>query len=205
MSNSLAIAAVTGTLYELLRGVIHAVPGVSSEPELTDTDITRKPLDLARDSEAKSQLNLFLYQVSPNAAHASRRGDSGPAPVALNLHYLISAYGKNGDELLAHRLLGRAVRALHDHPVLSSQRIADAIHTYPELSGGDLDLQKEHIRVTPLPLSMEDLAKLWGACHGKYRLSVAYQVSVVLLESTLPVLQAKPVQVRQLAVDPIAP
>ena len=202
MSNALAIATVTGALYELLRGVVHAVPGSSGEPELPETDITRKPLDLARDSEANSQLNLFLYQISPNAADSNGRSDAKPLPLSLNLHYLLTAYGKDGDDLLAHRLLGRAVRALHDQPVLGSGRISDAIKTYPELAGGDLHLQKEHIRITPLPLSMDELTKLWGACHGRYRLSLAYQVTVVFIDSTLPAIQAKPVAVRQLTVAP---
>lgn len=205
MSNSLAIAVVTGALYELLRGVIHAVPGASGEPELTETDITRKPLDLARDSETRSQLNLFLYHVGNNAAHASSHGDSASSRLAFNLSYLITAYGKDGDELLAHRLLGRAARALSDNPVLGAQQITAAISTYPELGGGDLNLQKEHLRITPLPLSLEELTKLWSACHGRYRLSLAYQVAVVLIDSTRPTPPVKPVRVRQLQVDPSVP
>lgn len=203
MSNTLAVSAVTGALFELLRGVVRAGP--DGEAELTDTDITRKPPDQARDSEAKSQINLYLYQVAPNAAFTSRSSDSGPSPIALTLSYLITFYGKDADELLAHRLLGRAVRALHDQAVLSAQRIEDACKTYPELTGANLHLQRDRIRITPLPMSMDEQARIWGSLQSRFRLSLAYQVSAVVIESALPKVQAKAVETRNIAVGTTEP
>jgi len=41
----------------------------------------------------------------------------------------------------------------------------------------------ERVRIRPQPMSVDDLSKLWGGFQTEYRPSVAYQVSVVLIES----------------------
>ena len=60
MSNPLAIAAVTATLRNLLVHGVHI------------SEVTARPLDLARRSAVGDQLNLFLYQVLPDAAWRNR-------------------------------------------------------------------------------------------------------------------------------------
>lgn len=177
MSNSLAIAAVTATLRNLLdRGLNVSVPG---------TKVTTRPLDKARAHDLGNQVNLFLYQTLPNAAWRNidlPRTDpattTGHPALALNLYYLLSAYGQNEDdpEPFSHRLLGEAMRLLHDHPVLDPQAIKEA------LAGNDLHAQAERVRITLQPLSLEEMSKLWSAFQTQYRVSVAYEVSVVLIE-----------------------
>jgi hypothetical protein len=174
MSNSLAIAAVTATLRYLLdRGLNAEVPG---------TRLTTRPPDKARDGQSGNQVNLFLYQTLPNAAwrNLALPGNPGPPPLALNLHYLLSAYGQNEDdpEPTSHHLLGLAMRILHDHAVLDPAVIRAA------LPGNDLHEQAERVRVTPQPLSLEEMSKLWSTFQTPYRLAVAYEVSVVLIAST---------------------
>ena len=46
--------------------------------------------------------------------------------------------------------------------------------------------QIERVRITPQPLSVDELSKLWTAFQTHFRISAAYQVSVVLIESTRP-------------------
>jgi len=65
---------------------------------------------------------------------------------------------------------------------------------YPYLSTSNLADEMELVKFTPLPLSLEELAKLWSVFfQTQYTLSVAYQGTVVLIESedapraTLPV------------------
>src|SRR5512140_2194799 len=115
MSNTLAIAAVTATIKDILGAVA-------------------RPPDKARTSEDVNQLNLFLYQTVPNAALRNgynspqvRPGEQGFSPLAVNLHYLLTAYGRNFDELLSHRLLGRAMSLLHDHVILFPANIKHAL------------------------------------------------------------------------------
>jgi hypothetical protein len=39
------------------------------------------------------------------------------------------------------------------------------------------------VRVTLQPLSLEEMSRLWSTFQTQYRLSVAYEVSVVLIDS----------------------
>jgi hypothetical protein len=100
--------------------------------------------------------------------------------LALNLYYLLSAYGANDDDPdpHSHRLLAQAMRLLHDHPVLDPGRIREA------LAGNDLHEQAERLRVTLQPLTLEEMTKLWNTFQTPYRVSVAYEVSVVLIAGT---------------------
>jgi hypothetical protein len=191
MSNSLAIATVTATLRNLLTH------GLNSDPELADASVSTKPPDLARDSNTNNQLNLFLYRTEPNPAmgnlplpHQTRPGESAEPPLALNLHYLLTAYGRDNDDVLGHRLLGRAMSLLHDHPLLAAGEIEAA------LEGTDLHQQVERVRITPVPLSTDEMSNLWTTFQSQYRISVAYQLALVLIESTRPVKAPLPVLAR---------
>ena len=69
------------------------------------------------------------------------------------------------------------MRALHDYPVLDPADIKAVI------PGNDLSLQVERVRVTPQPISVDEMSKLWTTFSAQYRTSAAYQVTVVLIES----------------------
>lgn len=170
MSNSLAIAAVTSTLRHLLdRGLNREIPGAK---------VTTRPPDKARGGDSGNQVNLFLYHTAPNAAWRNiKPGEADQPPLALNLYYILSAYGQNEDDPdpFSHRLLGEAMHILHNHPVL------DPVEIKESLDGSDLHKQAERVRVTLQPLSIEEISKLWTAFQTPYRISVAYEVSVVLI------------------------
>ncbi len=176
MSNPLAIAAVTATLRNLIMEVTADLP---------DAQVTAKPPHKARNSNDNgNQLNLFLYQTALNAAWQQKKGSNrvnvdemGKPPLALNLYYLLTAYGKNDEDILSHRLLGQAMSILHDRGAFSADEIKAA------LPGNDLYEQVEQVRITPQPLSLEELSKLWNNFQTSYGISVAYQVSVVLISS----------------------
>jgi hypothetical protein len=84
---------------------------------------------------------------------------------------------------------------LHDHPLLGRDQIRAA------LPGNDLHQQVERVRVTPAPLTLDELSKLWTAFQTQYRISSAWQASVVLIESTQPAVTPLPVLTRQLTVQ----
>lgn len=189
MSNTLAIAAVTATLKDILAAVAHPLPGdPDPDSDLADAMCTSRPPDKARTSEDVNQLNLFLFQTMPNAALRNavipqqvRGGEQGFSPLAINLHYLLTAYGRNFDELLTHRLLGRAMSLLHDHAILFPGDIKHALSG--GLTGADLPNQIEHVRITTRTLSAEESSKLWTMFQTPYRLSTAYEAQVVLIDS----------------------
>jgi hypothetical protein len=148
MSNTLAIAATTSTLRNLLLASIPLL-----DLDLSDPEVTIAPPDLPRKGIAKAQLNLFLYQTVVNAAWRNldmprqvRPGEV--APLALNLHYLVTAYGRGetDNDGTSHRVLSGAMSVLHDHPVLGQSEIAAS------LPNNDLAEQFERLRITPLQL-----------------------------------------------------
>jgi hypothetical protein len=221
MSSPLAIAAVTAVLKDLLNnGVIDhdlsaAVGGTVS--------VTALPPDrVETGTEEQNQLNLFLFQVTPNPGWRnfglpSRAASGEPvtnAPLALDLHYLLSAYSPQ--ELNAEILLGYAMHLLHEAPVLTRQDIRTALAAPAPVTGSilpaafqaaaasDLADQVEQIKVTPHFLSTEELSKLWTAFQGHYRPTVAYMASVVLIEARRPTRAALPVRERRLHVVPLS-
>ena len=146
MSDSLSIAAVTSTLRALLASGVRNV--------LTNQDgVTTRPLDRARTGGSNlKQLNLYLYQTAVNAAlrnqdfpSRTKPGETGHPPLALDLHYLVTAYGEGDEDLKGdgHQLLGQAMLTLHDHAVLSREEIKNA---QPQ---SNLHEQIERIRITP--------------------------------------------------------
>jgi hypothetical protein len=171
-------------------------------------------------AKEQNQINLFLFQVTPNPGWRnmglpSRAGGgervSNP-PLALDLHYLLTAYGQ--EQFNAEILLGYAMHLLHEKPVLTRQEIRSALAVPSPVTGGilppafkegaaaDLADQVEQIKITPQILNTEELSKLWTAFQGHYRPTTAYQVSVVLIESRRPTLAPLPVRERKLHVLP---
>lgn len=219
MSNALAIAGVTAVLRDLLNdGLInHNVSGVLG----STVTVSVLPPDrvVPGNGAESSQLNLFLHQVSANtgwrneglpARDVSGRQRLSNPPLALNLHYLISAYG--GGDLHAEILLGYAMQLLHETPVLTRQAIRTALNPSPDVGTGlppalraladsGLESQIEQIRITPEYLNTEEMSKLWTAIQSNFRPTAAYVASVVLMESDTPARAPLPVLSRG-AVDP---
>ncbi len=212
MSTALAIAGVTAVLRDRLNeGVVnHDVSAVTGST-VNVTTLSPDRVIPAEGTES-TQLNIFLYQVTPNNGLSNNalpsRDSSGRhrltnAPLALDLHYLISAYGS--EPLHREILLGYAMQLMHEYPVLTREMIRTALNPSPNV-GTDLPPtlralaecgladQVESLKITPQFLNTEEMSKLWTATQSHYRPSAAYQVSVVLIEiqestrPTLPVL-----------------
>lgn len=197
MSSFEAIKGVTATLCYLLDQGSQVPVDPPPIDHVPGTNITTLPPDKAQEGNGK-RLNLFLYQITPNAAWRNmplpnqvKSGEFGYPPLAVDLHYLLTAYDSTDQEadLETQRLLGRAMLILHDNGLID--------RTFLEQISPDSGLhqQVEQIKVIPSPLSLEEMSKLWTTFQSQYRLSVAYQVSVLLIESTketrmpLPVLR----------------
>lgn len=209
MSNYLAIATVTATLAHMLRDPVQADVGGS------DVWPDRPPDDDS--APAGPEVRIFLYGVRPNAAWRnadlptrSSGGDLAQRPqAALDLHYLLSFYG---DEraLEPQRMLGSVVRELHARPLLGRDEIrqmvaagVDADPSFP-LATTDLADQPELVRFTPLALDLDEMSKLWSAFfQAPYRLSVAWQASVVLVSPDDATRPSLPVSERRLVVTTI--
>jgi hypothetical protein len=221
MSTALAIAGVSTVLRDLLNDgfVNHDVSGVIG----TTVSVTTLPPDkVAKDTSGAevTQLNLFLRQVTPNAgwrnealpsADGSGRTRLTNAPLAIDLHYLISAYG--AAELHAEILLGYAMQLLHENPVITRDAIRKALQPSPDvgitlplalraLADSGLQDQVERLRVTPEYLNPEEMSNFWTATNTHFRPSAAYQVSVVLIQRADPTPSPLPVLTREIFVRP---
>lgn len=201
MSNFLAVANVTLALRNLLEDVL-------------DDDVGGAQVSMVRPGESAATpatgANIFLYRASPNAAWRNddlpaRRSDGTLArkpTAAIDLHYLISFYGDD-KSLETHRLLGSAVRTLHSWPTLDRETLRSAaLASY--LAGSNIAEAVECVRLTPANLDLEELSKLWSVLfQTPYVLSVAYDASVVLIESDDAPQPSLPVRARNVYVSTI--
>jgi hypothetical protein len=194
MSNALAIATVTATL--ALKVLTPAASAAGFGANVT----TDRP-DSSSGNTGQPKVNLYLFQITPNAAWRNRDLPTRTSEsqliqrprAAIDLHYLLSFYG-NDSELQPQRLLGQVVRAMHSQPVLTREMIRDTVGGTSYLAGSNLDEEVELVKFTPLLFSLEELSKLWSILfQTPYALSIAYQASVVLIESEDTVGPALPV------------
>jgi hypothetical protein len=219
MSSALAISGVSAVLQFYLANLY---AGLSALFGSTVTVSSKAP-DLIQESfgagAAECQVNLFLHQVThntgwrnqdlPSAGPDGRSRLSSP-PLALDLHYLMTAYGS--EDWQAEALLGFALLMLHENPVLTRQDIGNAISKLPitdptnplsaPLGTAGLADQIELLKITPSALGREEMAWLWTALKADYRPTFSFQVSVVLIERQNPQTLALPVLVRDIVVEP---
>ncbi|HME31290.1 MAG TPA: DUF4255 domain-containing protein [Terriglobales bacterium] len=205
MSNFLAIATVTAALQQLLQ------PPVSAA--VTGAKVGFNRPDGSGGGTPSPGVNVYLYQVTPNAAFRNvdlptRRSNATLVRkplAALDLHYLFTFQG-NDAALEPQRMLGVVASTLEEQPLLSADDINAAITSAQFsaiLGASDLANQVEQVRFTPTALTLEEFSKLWSAFFQvEYSLSAAYQASVVLIESEETPQTALPVQARNLYVSP---
>ena len=202
MSNFRAIAAVTETMKTLIQNQIQV-------PEAVVT--TLKPNNPGPGAEPR--VNLYLYQVAPNASlrnqslpttSASGKTVYNKPQVALDLHYLLTFYGDEAN-LVPQKLLASVVSLLNAEPTLSPSLIDFALRhsEHPDLVYSGLIEQPNRVRVTPMTLNLEQLSKLWSVfLKVEYSLSAIYVASVVLIDADVPVSEALPVRKPELYVVP---
>ena len=135
MSSPLAIAAVTAALKDLLNDGLLNHQDLSS---IGSFSVTALPPDRVTTGQNEpNQLNLFLYQVTPNLgwrnADLPSRNTQGArlsnTPLAIDLHYLLTAYGSQ--DLKAEVLLGYAMHLLHETPVLTREQLRIVLGALP--------------------------------------------------------------------------
>jgi hypothetical protein len=194
MAGVTAIQGVDDTLKQLVKD---AVAGLLPMP-----DVTVGPLD--RDS-SELRLNWFLYRITPSPAYRNMeppatgwRTARGRPPLALQLQYLLTAFPatttNGGDqEQFAHAGLAAAMRALHTNAIIDEDDAALSSLATPLV---------EPLRITLDTLDLEALSKLWTATTQPLRLSVGYEVSLVVVDAPEQYVAGPPVQARRVAVAP---
>lgn len=211
MSSPLAIAAVTAVLRSFLNDAVtdYGLPAL-----LGGVTVSSAPPDTFDLHATTPQINLFLFQATENQGwrnyalpSRSSNGDriSNP-PLALDLSYLVTAYGVG--DYYPEALLGYAMVVLHEMPVFTRDAIREALGAsssdplFKALTNSDLADQIEQIRIVPQTISIDEMSKIWTALQSQYRPTAVYKVSVVLIESTKSVKPTLPVRARNLLVLP---
>jgi Pvc16 N-terminal domain len=174
-----------------LRMLLHSQVAAVSESAVVTL---RPPGDTL---PAASGVNLYLYRVveSPSTKNRPWPGDRVTPPsdrpaLGLQLSYLLTPLGTPPDDASfqlgddAHTMLGVAMLTLQEHPILNDVHIPnfDADTVLPAF----LLNSYEQIKVTLAPTDLEELSKIWATINQPYRLSVAYEVSLVQLTPTPP-------------------
>jgi hypothetical protein len=183
---------------DTLRGVSNAaVAGLVPKPKITVGGLDVEDDDL--------RLNWFLYRVSPQPAFTNMeppltgwRTARGRPPLALRLSYLLSAFpakapGDGDQEQFSHAGMAAVMRALHDNAIIGNGE--------PVLSPLAQPLV-EPLRISMDDLDLEAVTKLWTAATAPIRLSVGYEVSLVVVDSETEHQAGPPVRTRRVAAVP---
>ncbi|MDR3035254.1 MAG: DUF4255 domain-containing protein [Kitasatospora sp.] len=200
MSNALAIAHVSQALALLIESHL--------QPEI-DMAVKVEPRKPPAEPPTDPTISVFLYQVTLNTSQRNNdlptRAADGTlvrrAAAALDLHYVISAYGDE-TELVGQRLIGSVVRTLHEIPILPKD-IIELAGEKPYLAGSNLAEAAQRVRFVPTVTDVDETSKLWGMLYQTpYSLSVVYQASLVFIDGLETPVPAKPVERPEVRVLP---
>lgn len=136
------------------------------EPGLAGT-LTVSTLSPEQVEGAANVLSLYCYHVSPDASNRFQpRQPSGPRPIAtsplvLNLNYIVTAHtvvGMEFNALAEQRLLGYAMKTLHDFPLIDdTTRVAGDLVLPDEIRG-----QNNSFGITQLQLTAGEALNYWA-------------------------------------------
>lgn len=207
MSNFLAISAVTLILKNILQKKINE----DVDPEVFIN--LKNPHKIPTDPPDNG-LNIFLYQVSPNPGYSNhdlpirdQRGDLVSDPtIGLDIHYLLTPYAVNNDEIITQQILASALNTLNEIPVLTNPLIDKAVSLMIENSEAASPIldsairdQLERIKIIHKPLSLEETSKIFSSqLQPNYRLSLAYLATPILLNGLRKPNKALPVKTRNI-------
>ena len=170
MSAATAIGMASASLRNLLVAEMQLEPTV---------DVTI----LAPDEPASGRrINLFLYRIAENpylknkdfAVTAANPNRLVPAPLSLNLFYLLTPYAPNDERngnAAAHQILGEAMRVFYENPVVPAAHLDPGLAEAPE-----------HLQIAMHTLDPEELSRIWTTFGKPFRTSVLYQISTVQLD-----------------------
>jgi hypothetical protein len=144
-----------------------------------------------------ARLSIYLYHIESDPQLRNQPelsvGTTGlvRAPLALRLYYLLTPL--LDDEEFNQLVLGRILQALHDRPFID------------ELAGGQLDDSRgggsPKLRLSLEPMTLENLARVWHAMGSDYRLSLAYLMRTVMIDSALAPHRANRVEEAHIAIE----
>ncbi len=179
MANTAIVRHVTEALIEILRHDL-----AITVPSLPSGNIKAAPPE-GIDGVTVETLIVYMYQVieSPFLKNVGPAVTGTPPnlqtvrdPLALDLYFLLIPGAPVSMYLDTYDILGAAMRSLHDHGTFT---LGDWVPTVP------VDERKLTFRLAFNRLETSDLIRIWEAVQHPYRLSVAYVVRTVQIDSQL--------------------
>lgn len=171
MADYTAFVEAGNALVELLRD--------SLSPEPIGN---RELISLCSPHESENnQLTLYLYHVEEenqnvtSGYYQASRDVQRRSPAQFTLRYLMTAHSKAPAQLKEadqHRIMGAAVQALRDNPVIPAKYM-----TGSAAEEGD----EWHVMVEKTP--MEQLLKIWNNNAKDYKLSIVVMITGVTISS----------------------
>ena len=189
MANVLALHSVGNSIVTYLRNSYpQQVAGITMPA--CSFDLMSFAQLVSNTEEATTRITLLLYRVTVDEharqIRASNRVTDGPAPLSLDLHYMVTAWGTTSlDEQLT---FAWTLRQMHEHPVLDASALSPEAGWTPD----------EVIQIVPAELTTEDMMRVWDGFEASYRLSSTYIARLVRLDPDQAI-DTRRVVARQLA------
>ncbi|MBL8481043.1 MAG: DUF4255 domain-containing protein [Rhodocyclaceae bacterium] len=183
MSGYSAIAAVGRSIERLLSQAFderQPVPNRSARAVLVRTD----DLMPANQPTAIGQyaMSIFLYRVDFNkamrAAWSAVGNADGRGHLALDLHYLLTAWADNAEH--EHLILGRAMQAIEYTPILSGPLLFQPVVAQADEPTAT---PTEAVQLALEEISTEALMRTFDSLPTDYRLTVPYVARVVRVDT----------------------
>lgn len=177
MSSYMVISHVSESIKNVLWQAIDNDPQVNQFIQTENNIVFTNPTQTIQ--AGQNRLSIWLHHITENEfvknqppQRANGHNQLQPAPLALNLYYLITPFAPNSQEPTAeHMLLGKVMQVLHDNAILFVHEDT------PE------EEVAEELRIVLCRMTLEELTRVWEALREPYRLSICYQVRVTRIES----------------------
>src|SRR5262249_40977668 len=117
--------------YKSIAGVSQSLVNLLGDRMVEPVTVTLAPPDIQVDQVSGPRLNIYLYHLSENAFLKNQEipgngypGAYGHPPLALDLHYIFTAFGNTETgadaDMQAQHVLGDAMRVAHDFAIISA-------------------------------------------------------------------------------------
>lgn len=190
MASYPAIAATSETILGLLQRAAIGGEFETLTFEHYQSSSFEKPM--------KEGIALFLYRVTVSAnrnlpPRTGRDGRRYGPPIPLDLHYLVIPWAS--DAIKQQRLLGFAVRAIEDTPILP----AGVLNQHgPE---SDVFRPEETVELVLELVSVQDTSEIWDIAQTKEQVCATYVARMVEIDSRRRLDEGGLVQARELVME----
>ncbi len=183
-----------------VQGIADFLDGQFGEDVVISTDTPQRASDRAKGGD-KHFLNLFTYRIMPSGFHSA---NGSQEPLFIRINTLITPFLTDQDAETVDadlRLLGHAIRVLHSRPVVPGVLPGNSVDPEDFRSGPHSDYRLEAVLQAP---TMEELNHIWTTQGGElaYRISAAYEFSLIPIEPLDHRIEAGPVTTSVLDLQP---